>query len=70
MAVTTPVIEAALEEFKNRSLVDVQAELKELRKVGSAHIGRYAFPAGTSEMEKGYLLGMEVARLKEHQANE
>jgi hypothetical protein len=54
-------IEAALEELKKQPLAHVQAELKELRKVGSAHVGRYAFPAGTSEMEKGYLLGMAVA---------
>ena len=58
-------IEMALDRFKNAkaagpgSLAD---ELSELREVGAAAVATAEFPAGTSDLEKGYLLGLETAR--------
>jgi len=57
-------IEMALDMFKGEKqegFASVESELKEFRSLGT-RLETVTFPEGTSDTEKGYLIGLETAR--------
>jgi hypothetical protein len=56
----TAFIYEAQTSFKNEKPEDIGKELKEFRNAGKIDV---AFPPGCTEMEKGYLIGIETTRV-------
>ena len=56
------MIESAIDSLKLEKSEDIQKQTKEFREASSCiHYGEY--PEGISDLEKGYILGLQVGRI-------
>jgi len=54
-------IEMAIDMMKDKDQGDFESELREFRSLGN-RLDAVKFPDGATNVEKGYIIGLEVAR--------
>ena len=55
-------IEMAIDMMKGKDQADFESELHEFRSLGN-RLDAVKFPEGTTDAEKGYIIGLETARV-------